>query len=126
LADRNDKYRTAALNFALANPDIVQIVPDIVLTEVTLLLRKHVGHHAVISFLKTFPASDALLEPITMPDIQRAYEIMEKYEDSHFDFADCCIMALAERLTITQICTFDHRDFSIFKPTHCDFLELMP
>ncbi|MEO8392342.1 MAG: PIN domain-containing protein [Chloroflexota bacterium] len=126
LADRNDKYRATALKFALTNPDIVQIVPDIVLTEVTHLLRKHVGHHAVINFLKTFPASDAQLEPLTMNDIQRASEIMEQYGDSHFDFVDCCIMALAERLTLTQICTFDHRDFSIFKPIHCDFLELMP
>ena len=76
--------------------------------------------------LRAFPSSRMQLEPITMPDLRRASEIMEAYANARFDFVDCCIMALAERLTITQICTFDHRDFSIFKPTHCDFLELMP
>lgn len=126
LADPADKHRGEALRFAISHPEIVQIVPDIVLTEVTHLLNKFVGHHAIIRFLRAFPASDAQLEPISMPDIQRAYEIMDGYKSSPFDFVDCCIMALAERLNITQVCTFDRRDFAIFNPTHCDFLELLP
>jgi hypothetical protein len=35
-------------------------------------------------------------------------------------------MALSERLNITQIYTFDRRDFTVFRPKHCDYLELMP
>ena len=35
-------------------------------------------------------------------------------------------MAQAERLNITHVATFDHRDFEIFRPTHCDYLELLP
>lgn len=101
-------------------------MPDVVLTEVTHLLRKFIGHHAVIRFLKAFSTSDMYVEPITMGDIQRAYEIMEKYRDARFDFVDCCIMALAERLNVIQICTFDRRDFSLFEPSHSDFLELLP
>ncbi len=66
------------------------------------------------------------LEPITMPDIRHAYEIMERYTDARFDFVDCCIMSLAERLDIRQICTFDRRDFNIYKPEHGNTLELLP
>ena len=51
---------------------------------------------------------------------------MAKYADARFDFVDCCIMALVERLDITQICTFDRRDFGIFRPAHCEYLELLP
>ncbi len=61
-----------------------------------------------------------------MDDVIRAAQIMERYADARFDFVDCCIMALAERLNITQVCTFDRRDFSIFRPTHCEHLELLP
>jgi predicted nucleic acid-binding protein len=43
-----------------------------------------------------------------------------------FDLADCCIMALSERLNITYISTLDRRDFSIFRPRHCDYLTLLP
>jgi predicted nucleic acid-binding protein len=53
-------------------------------------------------------------------------QIMEQYQDAVFDFTDVAIMALAERLSITRVCTFDHRDFSIFHPLHCDYLELLP
>jgi uncharacterized protein len=35
-------------------------------------------------------------------------------------------MALAEYLAITQICTFDRRDFSIFRPAHCEYFERLP
>jgi hypothetical protein len=51
---------------------------------------------------------------------------MTQYADANLDFVDCCIMALSERLQVRQICTLDRRDFSIFRPTHCDYLELLP
>jgi predicted nucleic acid-binding protein len=51
---------------------------------------------------------------------------MQTYEDSKLDFVDYCIMALAERLTIMQVCTFDRRDFAMFRPCHCDYLDLLP
>jgi hypothetical protein len=31
-----------------------------------------------------------------------------------------------DRLNITRICTFDRRDFSVYKPTHCERLDLLP
>ncbi len=35
-------------------------------------------------------------------------------------------MASAERLSVTRIATFVRRDFSIFRPRHCDYLDLLP
>ncbi len=51
---------------------------------------------------------------------------MDNYRSAKFDFVDCCIMALTERLNIRQVCTLDRRDFPIFRPKHCPFLELLP
>jgi hypothetical protein len=51
---------------------------------------------------------------------------MEKYSDIELDFVDCCIVAIAERLNLTEICTFDRRDFSIIRPTHVEYLTLHP
>ncbi len=101
-------------------------MPDVVLTEVTHLLHRHVGYHAVLVFLKAFTSSDAQLEPITKLDVQRSYEIMSKYSDAKLDFVDACIMALAERLDINQIATFDRRDFVIFRCANGEALELLP
>jgi predicted nucleic acid-binding protein len=55
-----------------------------------------------------------------------ALDILEKYSDSRIDFVDACIMALAERLSITRILTFDHRDFGLYRPAHCEAFELLP
>lgn len=66
------------------------------------------------------------LIPLDNVDLIRARDIMATYADNQFDFVDCCIMALAERLQVTKIYTFDRRDFSVFRPQHADYLELLP
>jgi len=48
------------------------------------------------------------------------------YTDAEFDLVDCCIMPLSERLNITQVATFDRRDFSTHRPGQCNYLELLP
>ncbi len=63
---------------------------------------------------------------LSSEDMQRMTKIMRQYESSAFDYTDAAIMALSERLNIRQVYTFDHRDFSIFRPRHCDYLELLP
>lgn len=121
----NDKNRervlqVAGMNFAR------QITPDIVLAETAHMLRYRIGQAAVLNFLDVLVASTLQLEPVLKSDLQRAREIMATYSSADFDLADCCIMAMSERLNITQICTLDTRDFSIFRPRHCDYLQLLP
>ncbi len=64
--------------------------------------------------------------PIELDDLRRVREIAIAYADAEFDIVDCCIMAIAERLNITRIATFDRRDFSVFRPSHCEYFELLP
>ena len=35
-------------------------------------------------------------------------------------------MVIAERLGVARSTSFDRRDFSIFRPRHCDNLDLLP
>ena len=63
---------------------------------------------------------------LSTADRKRMQEIMRQYQDAELDIADVAQLTLAERLEITQIYTFDRRDFSIFRPSHCDYLELLP
>jgi hypothetical protein len=60
------------------------------------------------------------MQSLTNADLIRMQQIMEQYQDAAFDFTDTAIMALSERLNVTRVCTFDRRDFSIFRPAHCD------
>ena len=102
------------------------VVPQVILTEVVYLLKRDFGIQSAATFLREFALTAPDLQEVTTEDLQRAAAIMEQYADADFDFVDCCIMALAERLNVTEICTLDQRDFSIFRPTHCPYLEVLP
>jgi predicted nucleic acid-binding protein len=125
LYNLQDTNHPAALEFA-RNSILISIVPDVVLPEVCYLFMRDIGHHIIPVFLDSLVASEAVLASLLNDDIKRATEIMRTYADAQFDVVDCCLMALAERLSITQICSFDRRDFSIFRPHHCDYLQLSP
>lgn len=125
LVDHDDKNFSAARDFMTGNREPF-IIPAITLAEVTHVLRQRFGQHAVVKFLRLILELRFPLEPIALADVERAVTIMEHYADARFDFADCCIMALSERLSITQVCTLDRRDFAIFRPAHSDYLELLP
>jgi len=111
---------------ALASQEYTVIVPEVTLSEVTFLFRRSGGMPAVATFLERFVTSGISLETLLLEDVRRATEIMKSYPEAALDFVDCCLMALSERLNVTKICTFDRRDFSIFRPTHCEYLELLP
>ena len=102
------------------------VIPYVVLTEAAFLFRRASGVLSVAQFLNALVKGDYQYEIVSPNDLIRAGHIMTQYADANLDFVDCCIMALSERLKVTQICTLDRRDFSIFRPAHCDYLELLP
>jgi len=125
LFDQDDGKHQQALNWAMHQPYQL-LVPEVVLGEVMFLLDRNGGVPATLQFLDRFTSLNYPLESVTVDDLRRVREIRETYASSRLDFVDCCIMALSERLGVTQVCTFDRRDFAIFRPRHCAFLELLP
>ena len=125
LYDRAEIHHQRAHNFAADRAEQM-LVPDLVLPEVGYLLRRNLGYANSLNFLDFFGHHYVKLVPIVKEDLARIYAIGQQYSDAQFDIVDCCIMAIAERMNITRIATFDRRDFSIFQPQHCDFLELLP
>jgi predicted nucleic acid-binding protein len=102
------------------------VIPQIILTETAFLFNRSGGVPSVVQFLDRLTATGFHYELVSVGDLQRAREIMATYVSARLDFVDCCIMALSERLNVTQVCTLDRRDFSIFRPKHCDYLEILP
>jgi predicted nucleic acid-binding protein len=58
--------------------------------------------------------------------IASAYAKDVDYRDAELDFTDAAIMALAERYAITEIATFDRRDFALVTPAHAEHFTLLP
>ena len=102
------------------------ILADVILPEVCYLFLRDLGYVGMRQFLFHFREVASPLVSLAKQDLHRIYEISATYASAAFDIVDCCIMAIAERLGITRIATFDRRDFSIFRPQHCDFFELLP
>lgn len=127
LHNKDDKYHRVARLFSLSLSANNQfLLPMVVLTEAAYLVKRETGQHGLERFLRSVRTAGFVLEPVVMENLSRVGEILTQYHDNHFDFVDCCLMAAAERLNVRQICTFDRRDFSVFRPKQADPLQLLP
>lgn len=125
LYNAREQHHQAAVDYFRRSSDSF-LVPDVALPEVCFLCRRDLGQRGVRTFLQYFSQLDAPLEPLIRADLPVIIAIMSAYADARFDVVDCCIMAIAARMNLTKIVTFDRRDFGIFQPRHCDYFELLP
>ena len=116
VSNSNDSNHQLAMDFAKATAPDLMLVPDIVLPELAYVIVRDLGHVGLRSLLQDLKGSEADFAPLEKTDLARMHEIADKYSTAAFDIVDCCIMAIAERLGITKIATFDRRDFSDLPP----------
>jgi predicted nucleic acid-binding protein len=102
------------------------LLPDVVLPEVLYNLRRVGGPRAALRFGDLLVTQAPPFIALTAPDFARAMDVMRTYLDADLDLVDCCLTALAERMNIRHICTFDRRDFALIRPQHTDYFELLP
>jgi uncharacterized protein len=102
------------------------LLPEIVLPELAYLILRELDVKTLVNFLRSVANGDFELVRTTESDLERAAEILEKYNDNNIDLVDACIVAIAERLEIEKILTVDRRHFSVFKPNHCESFTLLP
>ena len=124
LNDRETDHAAAKTVIDSLTGGVVFPVPAI--TEVAYLVHRDLGAIAHADFLANLPNYEFLLESPSIPDIERASQVIRKYKDQKIDFVDALIVAMAERLNITKILTVDRRHFQIFRPVHCEAFEIFP
>ncbi|MCQ3930738.1 MAG: VapC toxin family PIN domain ribonuclease [Chloroflexi bacterium] len=120
--DVNHEAARAALRGLLGR----RVIPNAVLPEIFYMLKEREYYLTAVQMFNRLYSGAFQLENLVNEDFRRMEEIMLQYADHQFDFVDTAIMALSERLKITQVYTFDRRDFTIFRPKHSDYLELLP
>lgn len=125
LTDLSDRNHDRVLSVAQTINELL-VLPTVVLPEVCYLIASRLGHRAMRQFLSNLLVSNIQLESLTPDDLKRVNEILEQYADSQLDFVDAAIVTIAERSNITRILTLDRRDFSLFRPKHCGYFELLP
>ncbi|MEO1390632.1 MAG: PIN domain-containing protein [Cyanobacteria bacterium J06634_6] len=125
LANKTDRNHSRVLATA-QKFDEPLLLPCVVIPEVCYLIASRLGHSKMREFLNSLSASGTELEPTVGKDWARIHEILEQYADSQLDFVDTAIIAIAERKNISRVLTLDRRDFSVMRPKHCDYFEILP
>jgi predicted nucleic acid-binding protein len=103
-----------------------RIIPAPVLPEVSYLLSKRMGYDTLRRFITSISIEKPRMVELTIQDYERVAAVMNEFADFRLDFADAAILTLAETMQIRHILTLDRRDFSVLRPRHCEYLELLP
>lgn len=102
------------------------LLPATVLAEVGYLLDSYGGQPAEARFLRGVASGDFELVDLTADDCARMAELVDQYDDLRLGSTDASVLALAERLGITEVATLDRRHFTAVRPRHVDALTLLP
>ncbi|MET0050587.1 MAG: PIN domain-containing protein [Candidatus Thiodiazotropha sp.] len=111
LFDGNDDYHSASVAFIKNNKcELITTIASV--TEVLHLLD--FNRNAQIDFLGWVEAGAVTVESISTEDFHRIRELIIKYSDLPMDFADACLVFLAEKLNVNRVATID-RDFDVYR-----------
>ena len=102
------------------------LVPSPVLGEVGYLLQSRVGPQAEATFLRSFGGDGFHIAELEDQDIPRMAELVQTYMDLPLGIVDAAVIAIAERLRLTEIGTLDQRHFAVVRPSHIRAFTLLP
>jgi uncharacterized protein len=124
----NDSYHLAcvALFNDLHADGSKIVVPATVAAEVGYLLNREAGPRVESLFLRSIADGDFTAVDLTAEDYTRMAELVVKYGSLPLGTTDASVVALAERLKITEVATLDRRHFNVVRPAHVSTLTLLP
>lgn len=102
--------RCAELWGGLAGPFLTT---EGVLVETAHLVRKNRSAFPTIWAL--VKSVGTLVAPLTRPRVDRARELMARYEDVPMDYVDATLVALAEETQVLSVLSLDGRGFDTYR-----------
>lgn len=102
------------------------LLPATVSAEVGYMLDRLGGPAREAGFLKGVSEGSFVPVDLTKADYARISELVEQYHDMRLGTTDASVIAIAERLGITEIATLDRRHFTAVRPRHVDAFSLLP
>ncbi|WP_300612750.1 PIN domain-containing protein [Trebonia sp.] len=120
---RSDKHhaRCAALLESAAGP---LLIPTTVIVEVCWLLEERPDIEAAL--LTSVATGEFQHVTITAADLARTAELVRTYAGLPLGAAGASVIAVAERLHVTDVATLDRRHFTVVRRKHHAALNLLP
>lgn len=107
---RNDPFHALVDGF-FRGFDGVLVTTWPVIVEVTHLLRPE----AQLQFLAWVRKGGVEAAAIASADLEPIERLIAKYRDQPMDFADASLVLLAERSGVSEIVTFDRKQFEVYR-----------
>ncbi|WP_226367331.1 type II toxin-antitoxin system VapC family toxin [Pseudonocardia sp. ICBG162] len=108
----------------LAGRDL--LVPATVVAETGYLIAREAGSVVESLFLDSIADGDFRAVDLVPSDYRRAAELVSRYGDLPLGTTDATVIALTERLGLTEVATLDRRHFTIVRPRHVNAFALLP
>lgn len=102
------------------------LLPATVAAEVGYLIDRYDGSAAEARFLAGVADGDFEVVDLSPEDDARMAEFVQQYDDYPLGTTDASVVALAERLAVSEVATTDRRHFAGIRPRHVDHLTLLP
>lgn len=102
------------------------LIPAPVPTEVAYMLHRYGGSKIESAFLRSLRDGVFTVVPLTTSDWNRMADLVDIYSDLPLGAADASVIAVAERLGLTEVATLDQRHFRIVRPSHVTAFTLLP
>jgi predicted nucleic acid-binding protein len=100
--------------------------PVPVVVEAAWFIEDRFGAEQEADFLALFANEGAEMVDLTAEDWQRCGELVRDYADLGLGTVDASLIAVAERLSLTELATMNGRDFLVVRPKHCVGFTLLP
>jgi len=123
--DRHHRACVDLFTAAHLSGDVLAL-PSPVVTEACYLLAREAGAQAEAAFLGSLADGDMTVIDLEREDWRRAAELVLRYADLPLGAVDASVVAVAERLGLTEVATIDRRHFSVVRPRHVNAFTLLP
>lgn len=110
--DRSDRSHTHAAEILSRGDELV--LTDHVLCETWRLAAHRLSWGVADRLWQTAMEGGITVEPVTLGDLERAWQIRAEFSDQSFSLVDCTSFAVCERLRLRDVAAFDD-DFAVFR-----------
>ena len=124
-ADRADLNHEGAVAW-FRRADEPLVLGALTLAELDIVLQRDLGQPAALALVQSIVDGAIRVVAPSDRDLARAAELMTEVAEHRPRLVDACLVAIAERLGIHRVATFDRRPIAVFRPRHVRAFDLEP
>ena len=126
LLDADDQHHERCRDW-LATTGGPLIVPVPVMVETCYFIERDGGPELEAQFLDSFkPGGQFELADLNGDDLDRVAVLVRTYADLRLGVVDASVIAVAERLKLSEVASLDRRHFTVVRPAHVPAFTLVP